>query len=298
MYGGGLAGGAPDGAGVRLDEPLAHSLRHDGSQQVVGVGCLGRVFVRAGGAVPVADVSLRDRAEVLVLQRLELAVDEGAVEVGGRCLQRVDGAVLAGCDHCLGVGGKGVSRGGVGGRVVVVGIPDTQGDLSQVRLQPRLGRAQGGERPHGTVQLSVRADVAGAVADRLAGDGGGSSLDLSELAADHRFLTCLSRFGSNFGSSEQSQVHPTRVTWTLETNKTPCQDHSICGLTRGYLVVGATGLEPAVSCSQSRRASHYATPRSRRTAGFASLPWLSGGCRLGARRPGGGAGFVGHVQTG
>src|SRR3954454_7982562 len=27
------------------------------------------------------------------------------------------------------------------------------------------------------------------------------------------------------------------------------------------LVVGATGLEPAVSCSQSRRASHYATPR-------------------------------------
>jgi hypothetical protein len=27
------------------------------------------------------------------------------------------------------------------------------------------------------------------------------------------------------------------------------------------VVVGATGLEPAVSCSQSRRASHYATPR-------------------------------------
>src|SRR5262245_10416151 len=27
------------------------------------------------------------------------------------------------------------------------------------------------------------------------------------------------------------------------------------------LRVGATGLEPAVSCSQSRRASHYATPR-------------------------------------
>src|SRR5688572_29087495 len=25
--------------------------------------------------------------------------------------------------------------------------------------------------------------------------------------------------------------------------------------------VGATGLEPAISCSQSRRASHYATPR-------------------------------------
>ena len=29
----------------------------------------------------------------------------------------------------------------------------------------------------------------------------------------------------------------------------------------GGLCVGATGLEPAVSCSQSRRASHYATPR-------------------------------------
>lgn len=26
-------------------------------------------------------------------------------------------------------------------------------------------------------------------------------------------------------------------------------------------MVGATGLEPAISCSQSRRASHYATPR-------------------------------------
>ena len=33
----------------------------------------------------------------------------------------------------------------------------------------------------------------------------------------------------------------------------------------GGAVVGATGLEPAVSCSQSRRASHYATPR--QTAG-------------------------------
>ena len=29
----------------------------------------------------------------------------------------------------------------------------------------------------------------------------------------------------------------------------------------GMRLVGATGLEPAVSCSQSRRASHYATPR-------------------------------------
>jgi hypothetical protein len=29
----------------------------------------------------------------------------------------------------------------------------------------------------------------------------------------------------------------------------------------GRVAVGATGLEPAISCSQSRRASHYATPR-------------------------------------
>ena len=28
--------------------------------------------------------------------------------------------------------------------------------------------------------------------------------------------------------------------------------------------VGATGLEPAIFCSQSRRASHYATPRAAR----------------------------------
>ncbi len=26
-------------------------------------------------------------------------------------------------------------------------------------------------------------------------------------------------------------------------------------------VVGAAGLEPTISCSQSKRASHYATPR-------------------------------------
>jgi hypothetical protein len=31
--------------------------------------------------------------------------------------------------------------------------------------------------------------------------------------------------------------------------------------------VGATGLEPAIFCSQSRRASHYATPRAARAAG-------------------------------
>ena len=31
--------------------------------------------------------------------------------------------------------------------------------------------------------------------------------------------------------------------------------------------VGATGLEPAIFCSQSRRASHYATPRATRRAG-------------------------------
>src|SRR3954454_12807562 len=38
----------------------------------------------------------------------------------------------------------------------------------------------------------------------------------------------------------------------------PAEPH----LSRGGDVVGATGLEPAISCSQSRRASHYATPRS------------------------------------
>src|SRR5215217_9377850 len=43
--------------------------------------------------------------------------------------------------------------------------------------------------------------------------------------------------------------------------------------------VGATGLEPAIFCSQSRRASRYATPRpfgsaerSRTSVGHASLP--------------------------
>ncbi len=40
---------------------------------------------------------------------------------------------------------------------------------------------------------------------------------------------------------------------------TPWDFHDV-GLSAD-LMVGATGLEPAISCSQSRRASHYATPR-------------------------------------
>ena len=44
------------------------------------------------------------------------------------------------------------------------------------------------------------------------------------------------------------------------------------------LTVGATGLEPAISCSQSRRASHYATPRDRRLSLEAS--------DVGAKSPG------------
>jgi hypothetical protein len=49
--------------------------------------------------------------------------------------------------------------------------------------------------------------------------------------------------------------------------------------------VGATGLEPAIFCSQSRRASHYATPRpsdsaerSRTSVGHASVPTNPVGC--------------------
>src|SRR3954451_5309635 len=37
-------------------------------------------------------------------------------------------------------------------------------------------------------------------------------------------------------------------------------------------LVGATGLEPAVSCSQSRRASHYATPRQARLRAVVRRP--------------------------
>ena len=44
------------------------------------------------------------------------------------------------------------------------------------------------------------------------------------------------------------------------------------------LSVGATGLEPAVSCSQSRRASHYATPRQTGSSAAVRRPWT----RLGA----------------
>src|SRR3954453_22756533 len=49
-------------------------------------------------------------------------------------------------------------------------------------------------------------------------------------------------------------------------------------------MVGATGLEPAISCSQSRRASHYATPRSRATGWFGSGEGASGSLREQPRR--------------
>ena len=46
---------------------------------------------------------------------------------------------------------------------------------------------------------------------------------------------------------------------TIELHpRDPLLDRGIAPVENG---VGATGLEPAVFCSQSRRASHYATPR-------------------------------------
>ena len=43
--------------------------------------------------------------------------------------------------------------------------------------------------------------------------------------------------------------------------KTPPERNSEGACSNKMSVVGTTGLEPAISCSQSRRASHYATSR-------------------------------------
>ena len=47
-------------------------------------------------------------------------------------------------------------------------------------------------------------------------------------------------------------------------------------------VVGTTGLEPAISCSQSRRASHYATSRRYPAGDSRSLLYVRAGCPTGA----------------
>ena len=47
-------------------------------------------------------------------------------------------------------------------------------------------------------------------------------------------------------------------------------------------VVGTTGLEPAISCSQSRRASHYATSRRYPAGDLGSLLYVRAGCPTGA----------------
>ena len=47
----------------------------------------------------------------------------------------------------------------------------------------------------------------------------------------------------------------------VESAKTPPERNSEGACSNKMSVVGTTGLEPAISCSQSRRASHYATSR-------------------------------------
>ena len=50
----------------------------------------------------------------------------------------------------------------------------------------------------------------------------------------------------------------------VTSTKTPPERNSEGACSNKMSVVGTTGLEPAISCSQSRRASHYATSRASR----------------------------------
>ena len=64
--------------------------------------------------------------------------------------------------------------------------------------------------------------------------------------------------------------------------KTPPERNSEGVCSNKMSVVGTTGLEPAISCSQSRRASHYATSRRYPTGDLGSLLHVRAGCPTGA----------------
>ena len=60
--------------------------------------------------------------------------------------------------------------------------------------------------------------------------------------------------------------------------KTPPERNSEGVCSNKMSVVGTTGLEPAISCSQSRRASHYATSRRYPAGDLGSLLYVRAGC--------------------
>src|SRR6478735_2780827 len=95
------------------------------------------------------------------------------------------------------------------------------------------------------------------------------------------FLYAASRLGLS-SSKGTSTVSLARVGLKVSTALfTGCllRSQDVSGMARGMVRVGATGLEPAISCSQSRRASHYATPRQdgpRISPGGRGIPLMSG----------------------
>ena len=68
----------------------------------------------------------------------------------------------------------------------------------------------------------------------------------------------------------------------VTSTKTPPERNSEGACSNKMSVVGTTGLEPAISCSQSRRASHYATSRRYPAGDSGSLLYVRAGCPMGA----------------
>ena len=68
----------------------------------------------------------------------------------------------------------------------------------------------------------------------------------------------------------------------VTSTKTPPERNSEGVCSNKMSVVGTTGLEPAISCSQSRRASHYATSRRYPAGDSRSLLYVRAGCPTGA----------------
>ena len=87
--------------------------------------------------------------------------------------------------------------------------------------------------------------------------GGGSLRSRSDAGSAEEAETMVDRAVSVEVAVGSGDVSLTPVTST----KTPPERNSEGACSNKMSVVGTTGLEPAISCSQSRRASHYATSR-------------------------------------
>ena len=125
---------------------------------------------------------------------------------------------------------------------------------------------------------------------RCAGGGIQSSCPTARTVSHHVEGGSL-RSRSDAGSAEEAEMMVDRavsvevavgsgdVSLTpVASAKTPPERNSEGACSNKMSVVGTTGLEPAISCSQSRRASHYATSRRYPAGDLGSLLYVRAGC--------------------